>query len=81
LVEKDEPTLNESRRKCINTTNENNRTIKIIETDILRLLQESKEKATEDNTILDNNQLIEKLNKSNETTKKNRTKCFTSKRH
>ena len=67
LVEKEDPTLNSLRKNCIDTKNASERKKKEIETEILKQLDESKKNTTEDNTILDNEKLIEQLKASNQT--------------
>ena len=67
LVEKEDPTLSALRKNCIDTKNSSERKKKEIETEILFQLDESKRNATEDNTILDNEKLIDQLKQSNQT--------------
>ena len=67
LVEKEDPTLSALRKNCIDTKNASERKKKEIETEILFQLDESKKNATEDNTILDNEKLIDQLKQSNQT--------------
>ena len=67
LVEKEDPTLNSLRKNCIDTKNASERKKKEIEREILKQLDESKKNTTEDNTILDNEKLIDQLKQSNQT--------------
>lgn len=67
LVEKEDPTLNTLRKNCIDTKNASEKKKKEIETEILFQLDESKKNSTEDNTILDNEKLIDQLKQSNQT--------------